>query len=295
MCSTTYVESMLLKNSMLFCPEYSLSNKTPTGIIGYSSQYTSRPHSELKLTDLRDAMIHEARVQQPYIEFLGEFLQEMIRRNEDRKLNSCCIACFHGESVEWTVPGYIQRIAKYSEVSPSCFVAALVYLERIFQRWSNLSLNMKTFQRLILVAVMEAEKFLEDETANNRRWAKIGGLSLRELNILELEFLAAMDFNLSVQREDYDRCAASLRSFYVSGHSPAVNNSSDRLAEEKRIFQQDYEKSLSKAERRGVTAMDLQDACKSGKSSPAPAPCGPSPLSPLRRRGDRAQHRTEII
>ena len=43
--------------------------------------------------------------------------------------------------------------------------------------------------------------------------AQIGGIHVRELNALELDFLFMMDFNLSLHPDLYNRCAAALLSF----------------------------------------------------------------------------------
>ena len=58
----------------------------------------------------------------------------------------------------------------YSEGSPSCFVVALIYLGRVKKSKLGLALNSNTMQRLLLVSVMIATKYLEDTSINNARW-----------------------------------------------------------------------------------------------------------------------------
>ena len=48
---------------------------------------------------------------------------------------------------------------------------------------------------------MSACKFNDDLTLSNESFAKVGGVDLAELNSLELEFLNALSFNLSVKFE----------------------------------------------------------------------------------------------
>ena len=59
--------------------------------------------------------------------------------------------------------------------------------------------------------MMAATKCLEDVPCGNQRWAKIGGLTLQELNALEVEFLSAIAFCLAVHPEDYARGADEKR------------------------------------------------------------------------------------
>lgn len=57
---------------------------------------------------------------------------------------------------------------------------------------------------------MVAAKFLDDFYYSNKHWAEIGGISTKELNNLELEFLFRTSFGLVVTREEYDWHASQL-------------------------------------------------------------------------------------
>ena len=59
---------------------------------------------------------------------------------------------------------------RYSGLSPCCFVIALIYLERLKRREASVCLTSVTFQRLLLVAVMTAAKFLDDFYESNKHW-----------------------------------------------------------------------------------------------------------------------------
>ena len=86
---------------------------------------------------------------------------------------------FFGRRVSFLASYYIRRMRKYSGASPSCFTVALIYL----QRFKPLKLTSTTVQRLLLVAVMTATKFLEDAHVANSEWYspvhKISGDSIR--------------------------------------------------------------------------------------------------------------------
>ena len=58
--------------------------------------------------------------------------------------------------------------------------------------------------RLLLVMLMVAVKFLDDDYYNNEAFAKIGGVSKEEINALELEFLDFLDYDIWVCQEDFD-------------------------------------------------------------------------------------------
>ena len=91
----------------------------------------------------------------------------MLLQQEDTYLQK---SSFHGKAVAFKASYYIMRIAKYSGGSPSCYIVAILYLERFKIRNPLIVLSSKTMQRLLLVAVMIATKYLEDIAIDNARW-----------------------------------------------------------------------------------------------------------------------------
>jgi hypothetical protein len=75
-----------------------------------------------------------------------------------------------GKRVSFKASYYLQRIAKYCGASPCCYVVAVMYLERLKISNQEMVLTTRTVQRLLLVAVMTAAKYLEDVTVPNTRW-----------------------------------------------------------------------------------------------------------------------------
>jgi hypothetical protein len=69
---------------------------------------------------------------------------------------------------------------------------------------------MHNMQRLFLVAVMTAAKFLDDRYNSNKVWAQVGGIPTAELNQLEMQFLFRLSFSLYISREEYDAYISSL-------------------------------------------------------------------------------------
>ncbi|EKX32578.1 hypothetical protein GUITHDRAFT_52111, partial [Guillardia theta CCMP2712] len=93
-----------------------------------------------------------------------------------------------------TAEGYVRRIADYGGCSPCCFIVAVIYLQRMKQALPGLLLTRLNFQRLFLLPVMLASKFLDDKYYSNQQWADVGGMSLPELNVLEGRTLRMLGF-----------------------------------------------------------------------------------------------------
>ncbi|KAF8923941.1 hypothetical protein BGZ52_008965, partial [Haplosporangium bisporale] len=69
---------------------------------------------------------------------------------------------------------------------------------------------------------MVAAKFTSDLFYSNARYAKVGGLSLPELNQLELEFLFTTRFELNVKVDELQRVGNSLLRFKNQEARPIV-------------------------------------------------------------------------
>ncbi|KAF9203589.1 hypothetical protein BGZ49_006258 [Haplosporangium sp. Z 27] len=74
-------------------------------------------------------------------------------------------------------------------------------------------INSFNIHRLLITCVMVAAKFTSDMFYSNARYAKVGGLSLPELNQLELEFLFSTKFELNVKVDELQRVGDALLQF----------------------------------------------------------------------------------
>lgn len=63
---------------------------------------------------------------------------------------------------------------------------------------------LNNFNRLSLAAVLLAIKYNEDYYFDNKHYAKIGGITLKELNYLERAMLGLMNYELCVSAGEYE-------------------------------------------------------------------------------------------
>ncbi|CAK8536568.1 unnamed protein product [Lathyrus sativus] len=151
---------------------------------------------------------------------LSSTLEKLVARNEklvdelNQQLNklSCdsvrlgkSLNAFHGVRAPGiSIPKYLERIYKYTNCSPSCFVVGYVYIDMLTHKHPDslvLSLNV---HRLLVTSVMVASKMLDDEHYNNAVYARVGGVSNAELNKLELELLFLLDFKVVVSSRVFE-------------------------------------------------------------------------------------------
>ncbi|KAL3349565.1 hypothetical protein AABB24_022600 [Solanum stoloniferum] len=144
---------------------------------------------------------------------VASVIERSVQKNEKALKGSNkrgVVTVFHGARAPvLTVQQYIERIFKYSNCSPSCFVVAYIYLER-FLSLTDCLLTSLNVHRLLITSIMLAVKFVDDDCYNNAYYAKVGGITTTELNKLEMKFLAALDFRLHVTVESFDKYCLQL-------------------------------------------------------------------------------------
>ncbi|KAM0004521.1 putative cyclin PHO80, Cyclin-like superfamily [Helianthus debilis subsp. tardiflorus] len=143
------------------------------------------------------------------INLLSSLLQRVAESNDlNRSLDTQKLSIFNalvrpGISIQQ----YLERIFKYANCSPSCYVVAYVYLDRFVKKQPFLPINSFSVHRLLVASVLVSIKFMDDICYNNAYYAKVGGISTAEMNLLEVDFLFGLGFQLNVTPNTfYDYC-----------------------------------------------------------------------------------------
>merc|ERR1711916_13118 len=113
------------------------------------------------------------------------------------------------------IKDYLFRLVKYLNAfdrappelrSIGCrsLMVAVVYLKRFASLNPGFLLVKENVHRFIAVAMLEAVKFLEDEPISHEFFAKGAGISVEEINILEVRFVKMMKFRLYIRNEDVE-------------------------------------------------------------------------------------------
>jgi len=97
---------------------------------------------------------------------------------------------------------YLERVLRFARCSEECLILAMVYVDRAARRMPQLAPTAVNVHRLVLAATTLAAKFSDDIFYSNAFYARVGGVPLREMNALEIEMLAALDFRLLVAPDD---------------------------------------------------------------------------------------------
>ena len=101
-----------------------------------------------------------------------------------------------------SIKDYLLRIQNYANIEKSTLILSLIYIDRLCQKY-KFKINYFNIYKLILTSMILAIKYNEDEFYSTEFYAKLGGITKVELNLMEYEFINLINFNLFVQEELY--------------------------------------------------------------------------------------------
>ena len=107
---------------------------------------------------------------------------------------------------------FLGRIIRYSQIEKSTLITILIYVDRMCIT-SGIILNPHNIHRLILGCLILAIKYNEDIYFNNEYYAKVGGVSLKEMNNLELTSFELIDHNLFISDDIYEKYLAYITNY----------------------------------------------------------------------------------
>ena len=102
----------------------------------------------------------------------------------------------------FTLSEYLNRIHHFCPHSPGVYLAAAAYIHRLCVSDLLVPATSKTVHRLCLAAIRVASKVYEDHKWSQDRVAKVGGVSQKELQSLEINLCYLLGFDLFVTVEE---------------------------------------------------------------------------------------------
>ncbi|ORX91602.1 hypothetical protein K493DRAFT_317153 [Basidiobolus meristosporus CBS 931.73] len=131
-------------------------------------------------------------------------------------------------------------ILKAASITPSGVALTLKYIHRFTTLNPYIRGRQGSEFRIFTVALMLSNKYLEDHTYTNKTWSDISGMTLEELNLMEMEFLTCINFHVHVTELEFGTWLDTLENFtFMNGERWLVHNFGvflqDDLARQKRF------------------------------------------------------------
>lgn len=102
-----------------------------------------------------------------------------------------------------SLEAYAARLHQHMGCSGGCYVLAFIYLDRLLKRCPDIAISRFNCHRLLLVSLVVAAKFHDDDYYANSLYAKIGGVHLQELNRLEGHLIDILGWRLQASPDEY--------------------------------------------------------------------------------------------
>jgi hypothetical protein len=158
------------------------------------------------------------------LKIIGELLDDICKENkknsEDKILLIKPFLSIKIPSI--SIVDYIERLSRYSGVSDELFVLILIYIDRICAMY-KFNLNYYNIHKLIIASFVCSAKYHEDEYYSIDFYAKLGGVSKKEMINLEYVFLSLLQFNLFVKEEVFNKYTNSLLNLEISDDEDVVD------------------------------------------------------------------------
>lgn len=119
----------------------------------------------------------------------------------------------------YTRPGtaykkWVNSILTTTQVTQNVILLALLFVYRLKSRNAKVNGSPGSEYRLLTVALMLGNKFLDDNTYTNKTWAEVSGIAVKEIHVMEVEFLSNMRYGLLVSKEQWEDWLKKLACFH---------------------------------------------------------------------------------
>ncbi|KAL9125146.1 MAG: hypothetical protein Q9217_005603 [Psora testacea] len=163
---------------------------------------------------------------------ISNMLLELIRHNDDIPLQDGRLTRFHSRAPPGiSVKDYLQRLTTHATLSPPILLSMVYYIDRLCALYPAFTISSLTVHRFLITSATVASKGLSDSFWTNSTYARVGGVSLKELALLELEFLWRVEWRIVPKPEvleDYYRSLVERsEGFEIEGRPPRSRSTSN--------------------------------------------------------------------
>ena len=141
------------------------------------------------------------------ISYISNYIVNLLIKNKDkikRNIKDLNDPLYSNKIPMIKIEDYFIRLFKYSQMEISTLILSFIYIKRFIDK-ENFIIAFNNIFRLIISCTLLAIKFNENRIFKNIIYARIGGIDIEDLNILEFNVFNRLDFNLRVfDNEFYD-------------------------------------------------------------------------------------------
>eukprot|EP00158_Paraphelidium_tribonemae_P005757 Partr_v1_DN27512_c5_g2_i2_m30262 putative Cyclin-dependent protein kinase len=167
---------------------------------------------------------------QTVVEMTCNLLEKLLETNDQFSVPPGHLTRFHARSIpNITIKRYILRLLKYAPFPSVCLFTVLAYIDRLAARRPNFIINSFNVHRVIMTTLTLAVKFHCDHLYTNKHYAKVGGISARELMFLEFDMLGYLGYEIAINVEEVDLYSQRLYALHQPAPQPSLMVLHDKI------------------------------------------------------------------
>ncbi|QLI67620.1 Meiotically up-regulated 80 protein [Metarhizium brunneum] len=109
---------------------------------------------------------------------------------------------------------WVYNVLSTTQVTQNVILLALLFIYRLKMSTPQIKGRAGSEYRLLTVALMLGNKFLDDNTYTNKTWAEVSCFAVQEIHVMEVEFLSNMRYNLLASKEEWEQWIVKLSCFH---------------------------------------------------------------------------------
>ncbi|PMD13934.1 cyclin-domain-containing protein [Hyaloscypha hepaticicola] len=213
-----------------------LSQDVPTAVVGNGQPLaTKRAKSDENSVKVLPSKYEFCPVEDLVV-IISLMISELIETNDQLPLRNGVLTRFHSRtSPGISVLDYLNRLAKHATLTPPLLLSMVYYIDRLCLLYPAFTITTLTVHRFLITAATVAAKGLSDSFWNNATYARVGGIKIAELGLLELDFLYRLDWKIVPNPEtlvDYYRGLVDRAPGYVIEDEGTSSSSGDEDEDE---------------------------------------------------------------
>ena len=160
------------------------------------------------------------------IEIIADLLNNICEENKGGSENvNNKIAPFMTINIpSMSIKDYLLRLLNFTKINESTIIIILIYIDRIC-KINNFQINYRNIYKLIISSMIIAIKYNEDNYYSSEIYSKLGGISIKELNYLEFNFLILIKFSLFIEDDLFSKYYDNLISFNEENNEESLEES----------------------------------------------------------------------
>jgi len=128
---------------------------------------------------------------------IAGMLMRLIQHNDTIPLVDGQLTRFHSRAPPGiSVHDYLARLTFHATLATPILLSMVFFIDRLSGRYPTFIINSLTVHRFLITAATVASKGLSDSFWTNQTYARVGGVSIKELALLELELLIKCDWRI---------------------------------------------------------------------------------------------------